>query len=216
MTFPEQIGVAIALAACAGLNCYLTALLLAVGYRLQWPGMAGFELLSPTGVMIAMAALFLIEFSIDKLPRVNLWWGWPQLVVRPLAGALFAVLALGEAAGMGAKVGVVIAGAAIALAVHLGRTRVRRCLNRSPEPFSNVAASVAGDAIVVALFTLAMRVPFAAGGAGLLLAGVAAAVAMGCCCARGREPLASELATAGADGDDGLGADDDEADGVEA
>ena len=101
----------------------------------------------------------------------------------------------------------------VALAVHLGRTRLRRALNRSPEPFSNVAASLAGEAVVVMLFTLAMRAPLAAGGAGFLLAVIGGALGLGCC---GRKSPASDPPTAGGDVDEALSADDDEANGVEA
>lgn len=211
MTLPEQICLALALAACAGVNCYLIALLLAVGSRLDWPGMAAFEPLAPTGFMVAVAVLFLVEFVLDKVPRVNLWWGWPQLLVRPLAGALVAALALGGAGG-GAVIGAVGAGLSVALALHLGRTRLRRALNRSPEPFSNVAASLAGDAAVVLLFTLAMRVPLVAGSAGLVLAATGAAFALGCC---GRGAPAGAPTAGGAPGADGSSADHDEAHGVE-
>ena len=62
----------------------------------------------------------------------------------------------------------------LALAAHLSKTSTRLAINVSPEPFTNIAASLAEDGLVAALVSLALIRPRLAA----FLAAVAAAVSL--------------------------------------
>ena len=87
--------------------------------------------------MIGVAlALYAVEFVADKIPWVDSVWDMAHTVVRPLGGAVVAIMALGSpSAGMDALAGAL--GASVALASHLTKAGTRAAANTSPEPFSN-------------------------------------------------------------------------------
>jgi hypothetical protein len=78
--------------------------------------------------------------------------------VRVPAGAL---LAYGAATGLSPEVAVIagLLGGTLAAGTHVAKTGSRALINTSPEPFSNVAASLAGDATAVGGLVLAITHP---------------------------------------------------------
>jgi hypothetical protein len=56
-----------------------------------------------------------------------------------------------------------LAGGAIALAAHSGKTAARIAVTPSPEPFSNMALSAGEDVISIFLVWFATKHPYAAG-----------------------------------------------------
>jgi hypothetical protein len=91
--------------------------------------------------------------------------------IRPTAGAVIGVLLAGDASTLEqAVLGVV--GGGTALASHLVKAGSRLAINTSPEPVSNVVASITEDLAVLAVVWFAIEHPRAAAGiAGVLLAG---------------------------------------------
>lgn len=112
-------------------------------------------------VLIVVAVLCAAEVIADKIPLVNSAWDAIAGYIRPLAGA-----AIGAAWASGANVPTVIVMAvlagATALASHAIRDGLRLAANASPEPFTNVAASAAGDVAVTGIATLIALSPIAA------------------------------------------------------
>ena len=111
-----------------------------------------------------------MEFFADKIPWVDSANDALHTFVRPLGGALLAVLALGEADPSIKVLAALLAGGA-ALTAHAAKAGTRLVANFSPEPISNIGLSLGGDALVL-------------GGLGLLLwhpiiALVVAVVALG-------------------------------------
>ena len=143
----------------AGLNVYLTVAVLGLLFR------ANLLVLPPTlhsvaswYVIVPCAVIFLIEFVADKIPVFDLIWNALQTFVRiPIA----AVLAYGATAQLSPamQLGATFLGAAIAALAHGGKIAARTAVTHSPEPFSNVALSVAEDAFVVLLSWLAGQHP---------------------------------------------------------
>jgi hypothetical protein len=161
----------------SGINAYATVLVLGLLGRF-----AGVEEipagLQRTDVLIVAGVLTLVEVVADKIPYVDSIWDGVSTIVRPVAGAVVGVLLAG---GQGDLVTITLAsvGGVTALVSHLVKASLRLAINTSPEPASNIGASVAGDLSVAGLTTLAVLYPIpAAVIAGiLLLAGIVLTVA---------------------------------------
>ncbi|GEP37104.1 hypothetical protein NPS01_07670 [Nocardioides psychrotolerans] len=114
--------------------------------------------------------LYAMEFVADKIPYVDSAWDVVSTLVRPTAGAVIGVLLAGDADSLSQAVNGVVGGGT-ALASHLVKAGSRLAINSSPEPVSNVVASVTEDVVVLGLVWFAIDNPQAAAAiAGLLLA----------------------------------------------
>jgi TRAP-type C4-dicarboxylate transport system permease small subunit len=85
-------------------------------------------------------------------------------VVRIPAGAALAAAVFGGDQATFAAIAAVLGGT-LAATAHTAKATTRAAANTSPEPFSNVALSLAGDAAVPAMLWLAFEHPFAFFGA---------------------------------------------------
>jgi hypothetical protein len=146
----------------AGVNLYATIAMLGLSARYGLvelpPQFAAFD--NPWIIGIALA-LYAVEFVADKVPWVDTLWDTVHTVVRPLGGALVAVMTLGEAAPWLQSLTAVLGGA-LAAGGHLTKAGTRAAANVSPEPFSNWILSLAEDVFVVGLGVLALLFPVAA------------------------------------------------------
>lgn len=111
------------LALAAGVDLYLTLLFLGAAPALGWwdtlPGALGD--LNSTGVLIMVGAFYILEILAEIYPSTALFWNAFHAIIRPLAGALLALLLLD-----GHPLGTVIPGALLAgvlsSAAHATRT----------------------------------------------------------------------------------------------
>ncbi len=180
MSALDHLGLALALAALAGVNLYLTAFMVGLAVRLDWPAFAetaALEGFANPAVMGVALVLFLVEFLVDKVPWADSLWDSIHTFLRPAGGALLAVGALAPGAGGLVGAGVAVLAVAAALLLHGTKAGVRLRINTSPEPFSNVVASVVEDALAACGFWFAASYPAAAlpvFAAVLVLCGVAA------------------------------------------
>ena len=131
----------------SGINAYATVLVLGLLGRFAGTGGVpeGFQ---RTDVLIVMAVLALVEFVADKVPVLDSIWDVPSTVIRPIAGALIGALIAG-ANGDLLTISLAAVGGVTALLSHLAKAGIRLAVNTSPEPVSNIGASVAGDVGVV-------------------------------------------------------------------
>jgi hypothetical protein len=122
-------------------------------------------------VLAAAALMFTLEFVADKVPYVDSTWDAISTAIRPTVGAVIGVLLAGDATTLEqAVLGVV--GGGTALMSHIVKAGSRLAINTSPEPITNVTASVAEDVAVLTVIWFAIDHPRAAAAiAGLLLAG---------------------------------------------
>jgi len=122
-------------------------------------------------VLAAAGFLYAMEFVADKIPYVDSTWDAISTAIRPTAGAVIGVLLAGDASSLDqAVLGVV--GGGTALLSHLVKAGSRLAINSSPEPVSNVVASVAEDFAVLGVVYFAIEHPRAAAAiAGVLLLG---------------------------------------------
>lgn len=144
----------------SGINAYATVFVLGLLGRFVGTGGVpeGFQ---RTDVLIIMGILALVEIVADKVPVVDSFWDVPSTVIRPIAGAVIGALIAG-AQGDLLTIALAAVGGVTALLSHLSKAGIRLAVNTSPEPVSNVGASVAGDIGVLGVTTLAVLFPIAA------------------------------------------------------
>ena len=108
----------------------------------------GLEVLQHPGVIVAAGFMYCVEFFADKVPGVDTAWDGLHTFVRIPAGAILAAGAMG---GVDPAVTLIagILGGTLAATSHTLKAGTRVLVNASPEPFSNIAVSVAEDTIVI-------------------------------------------------------------------
>jgi hypothetical protein len=152
----------------SGINAYLVVLVLGVSDRVG--DVAGIpDVLGRWDVLAAASFLYAMEFIADKIPYIDSTWDAISTAVRPTAGAVIGVLLAGDASSLDqAVLGVV--GGGTALLSHLVKAGSRLAINTSPEPVTNVVASLTEDAAVLVVVWFAIEHPrSAAAVAGALL-----------------------------------------------
>lgn len=142
-----------------GLNLYLTAAVLGIAHRLQCVILPGqLDILANPVVIFFAVLLYVIEFVIDKIPFLDSAWDSVHTLMRPAGGAALASMAFSGSPESLQYTVAAIAGAA-SLNAHLGKAATRVVINTSPEPFSNSAASVTEDGIVLGMLWLIFNHP---------------------------------------------------------
>jgi hypothetical protein len=144
----------------SGVNAYLVVLVLGIADRVGGFGDIP-DVLGTWPVLAAAAALYAVEFVADKIPYVDSTWDAISTAIRPTVGAVIGVLLSGDAGSLDQAVGAVVGGGT-ALLSHVAKAGGRLAINASPEPFSNVAASLTEDAAVLAVVGFAIQHPHAA------------------------------------------------------
>jgi hypothetical protein len=153
----------------SGVNCYLVVLVLGIADRVGDPSGIP-EALGRWDVLAVAAFLYSMEFVADKIPYLDSTWDVVSTAIRPTAGAVVGVLLAGDAGSLDQAVLGAVGGGA-ALASHLVKAGTRLAINTSPEPVTNITASVAEDLTVLGLVWFAVENPqVAAAIAGVLLA----------------------------------------------
>ena len=143
----------------SGLNTYAALLVLGIA---QASGLVvlphDLQVLGSPWVLGVVVLLFALNFFADKIPYIDSINDALHTFVRVPAGAL---LAFGAADQLGPEAAAVAAllGGTIAAGSHVAKTGSRALINASPEPFSNIAASLATDALVVVGLVLALTHP---------------------------------------------------------
>ena len=160
----EQLAALLPLALAAGLDLPLTILLIGAAPKLGFQSTPPGELgdLSAQPVLLMAGVLWLLEVWAERRPVSALAWNLTQGVVRPLAGALLALLLVPDAEPLvrGAAAAV---GGGVALWTQAGRTGWRLLLDlaRARRP-GRALVSAAEDAGALALVALLLDAPLAA------------------------------------------------------
>lgn len=143
----------------SGLNAYAAVLVLGAAQRLGLANLPNdLQVLSSPWVMGVAAILFALNFFADKIPYIDSINDVLQTFVRIPAGAL---LAYGAAGGLSPEIAVIagLLGGTLAAGTHVAKTGSRALINTSPEPFSNLTASLGEDAAVIGGLALALAHP---------------------------------------------------------
>lgn len=168
----QLLGVAVGLASLAGLNLYLTVFVTGLAVRFGWialaPEYVRLEVLGDPVILAVAGILCAMEFLADKLPWVDSLWDAVHTAIRPVGAALLAVLVLGDANPV-FDVVIGLLAAWLGFTTHALKSAVRLQANASPEPFSNIGLSVAGDATVLLGLGLIFTYPLIALIVGIIL-----------------------------------------------
>ena len=103
------------------------------------------------------------QFVVGKIPMLDSVWDVVHTAVRPVVGgAVGVVMAQHAQANSGATIAAAALGGGAALASHVVKTSTRVGVNASPEPVSNIVASLLEDLGVAGLVSFAVFHPAAA------------------------------------------------------
>ena len=147
----QMLGSALGLGFLAGIRLYLTVFLLGLAMRFGWfhlhEHFASLAILGDWRILTASGAASLCEFFADKVAWVDSVWDTVHTVIRPVGAVVLATAAFGDVDPVW-KVVLVLLSGSLALTSHSSKAATRFLANHSPEPFSNIALSLAGDAVV--------------------------------------------------------------------
>jgi len=163
MDLPSLLALAAALGWASGFRLYAVVFLVGVAGQAGWIALPpGLLVLQHPAMLIASGVLLSLEFFADKIPGVDSLWDLLHSVIRIPAGAALAAGALGADGTTTALIAALLGGT-LAASSQAAKTTTRAAINTSPEPFSNVLASLFEDGLVVAALWLAVNHPFVFG-----------------------------------------------------
>ncbi len=155
----QLIALAGALGWASGVRLYLVVLLTGLAGFLGWVQLPqGLHLLAHPVVLGASGFMVFVEFFADKIPGLDSLWDVVHTVIRIPAGAALAAGVFGADSGVMALLAA-LAGGSLAATSHAAKATTRAAINTSPEPFTNVGASLVEDSIVPAGLWLAIAHP---------------------------------------------------------
>ncbi len=164
MDMASMMALAAALGWASGFRLYavvfMTGLLGATGL-VPLPG--GLHVLQHPIVLVISGGLLFVEFFADKIPLVDSVWDLFQSVLRVPAGAALAAMVFGADNATMATAAALMGGT-LAATSQAAKTTTRALVNTSPEPFSNVGASLAEDTASMGAIWLALANPLVFGG----------------------------------------------------
>lgn len=153
------LGFAVGSAWLSGINLYATVFMLGILQRFNLAHLPGdMSYVAHTWVLVLSGLLFGVQFVADKIPAVDSIWDMVHTFIRVPAGAVLAATAFAHF-DPSVRLAAMLLGGGIALSSHSAKTATRLAANTSPEPFSNVAMSLAGDAVTVGGTALMVHYP---------------------------------------------------------
>jgi len=159
LDLPQLLALAAAIGWASGIRLYLVVLLTGlVGYMGWVPLPSGLHLLAHPVVLAVSGFMVFVEFFADKIPGLDSLWDMVHTVIRIPAGAALAAGVFGADHALMALVAALLGGGFAATA-HAAKATTRAAINTSPEPFSNVGASLVEDTAVPAGLWLALAHP---------------------------------------------------------
>ena len=159
LDLPQLLALSAAIGWAGGVRLYLVVLLTGLAGYLGWvPLPGGLQLLAHPVVIAASGFMVFIEFFADKIPGLDSLWDMVHTVIRIPAGAALAASVFGADHAVMAIVAALLGGSFAATA-HAAKATTRAAINTSPEPFSNVGASLLEDGLVPAGLWLAVAHP---------------------------------------------------------
>jgi hypothetical protein len=102
--------------------------------------------------------MLFVEFFADKIPGLDSLWDALHAVVRIPAGAALAAGVFGGDSATWAMVAALMGGT-LAATSQAAKSTTRAAINTSPEPFSNIGASLLGDVAVPGMLWLSWAHP---------------------------------------------------------
>lgn len=156
---PQLLALAAALGWASGFRLYAAVFLAGIAGWAGWVELpAGLQILQHPGVLFASGFMLFAEFFADKIPFVDSMWDAAHTLIRIPAGAALAAGAIGADSQAMAWIAALLGGG-LAATSHATKMTTRAAVNTSPEPFSNVAVSLAEDGFVLFMLWLSATHP---------------------------------------------------------
>lgn len=154
MDTTQLFAIAAALGWASGLRLYAVVFLTGMAGFLGWvPLPEGLQLLRNPIVLGASGLMLALEFLVDKVPGLDSLWDAVHTVIRIPAGAALAAAVFGGDHAAWAMVAALMGGT-LAATSQAAKTTTRAAINTSPEPLSNIGASLLGDVAVPGMLWL--------------------------------------------------------------
>jgi Domain of unknown function (DUF4126) len=163
MDMAQLMALAAALGWASGIRLYLVVFITGLAGMLGWLSLpSGLHMLQHPAMLAGSGFMLFVEFFADKIPGVDSLWDMVHSVIRVPAGAALAAGVFGaDSATMGSVAGLL--GGALAATSFATKASTRAAVNTSPEPFSNIAVSLAEEGAVMGMMWLATNHPVAFG-----------------------------------------------------
>lgn len=156
----QLVALAGALGWASGIRLYLVVLLTGLAGFMGWVNLPqGLHLLANPVVLGASGFMVFIEFFADKIPGLDSLWDVVHSVIRIPAGAALAASVFSADSGAMALVAALLGGS-LAATSFTAKATSRAAINTSPEPFTNVGASLVEDTLVPVGLWAAVAYPF--------------------------------------------------------
>ena len=153
------LALAAALGWASGLRLYLVVFVVGLSGALGlWALPGGLQVLQHPALLVVSGALLFVEFFADKIPGLDSLWDLLNSVLRVPGGAALAAGVFGADSATMALVAALLGGT-LAASSQVAKTTTRAAINTSPEPFSNVVASLAEDGLALGALWLATHHP---------------------------------------------------------
>ncbi len=149
LDFAGLLALAAGLGWASGLRLYATLFVVGVAGNLGWIVLPdGLRLLEHPWVLGAAGLMLVIEFFADKVPLLDSIWDTVHTFIRIPAGAALAAMVFGGQ-GVEWQTAMALLGGTLAAGTHFTKAGTRAMINASPEPFSNIAASLGEDMVAL-------------------------------------------------------------------
>ena len=155
----QLMALAAALGWASGLRLYAVVFLTGLAGWLGWVQLpSGLQVLQHPIVLGAAGLMLAVEFFADKVPGLDSLWDAVHTFIRIPAGMALAAGVFGGDSVVWTTIAA-LAGGTLAATSHAAKATTRAAVNTSPEPFSNIALSLLGDAAVPTMLWLALSHP---------------------------------------------------------
>jgi hypothetical protein len=159
MNLTSLLALAAALGWASGFRLYAVVFMVGMAGAMDWITLPqGLDVLQHPAMLTASGAMLFLEFFADKIPGLDSVWDLFNSIIRIPAGALLAASVFGADSTTLATVAALLGGT-LAASSQLAKSTTRAAINTSPEPFSNLMASLFEDGLAVAALWLAMTHP---------------------------------------------------------
>ncbi|MBI5898595.1 MAG: DUF4126 domain-containing protein [Rhodocyclales bacterium] len=149
LDFAGLLALAAGLGWAAGLRLYTVIFVVGLAGYLEVVFLPpGLRLLQHPLVFGAAGLMLFIEFFADKIPWLDSAWDTVHTFIRIPAGAALAAMVFGGQ-GIEWQTAMAVLGGTLAAGTHFTKAGARAMINTSPEPFSNIAASIGEDLVVL-------------------------------------------------------------------
>jgi Domain of unknown function (DUF4126) len=163
MGIVELLGTAASLSLLAGWRLYATVFAVGLAIKFGWWALpvklAHLSVLTNEWVLGVAGVGFVCEFFADKIVWLDSLWDSIHTFIRPVGGALVAASVISPQDPAMQAVFFLLGGGLATLS-HATKAGTRMVVNQSPEPFSNIAVSMAEEVVVAVGLWATMTHPY--------------------------------------------------------